>query len=145
VAKDLQLDMPPGSRAPALTVVQVVSGAREPLRAFLDRHASLRERRFFQDASRRLLGAEAASATDDRDFLVLVPAFSVSQLTEAFLAGVLVMLPFLVIDLVVAHVLMALGMQMLSPAMVSLPVKLLLFVLLDGWSRLAHALVLGYR
>jgi type III secretion protein R len=58
---------------------------------------------------------------------------------------VLIALPFLVVDLVVANVLMALGMQMMSPTMISLPAKLLLFVLLDGWTRLSHALVLSYR
>ena len=91
------------------------------------------------------MGEKIASTLSRQDFVVLVPAFAVSQLTEAFLIGVLIMLPFIVIDLVVANVLMALGMQMMSPAMVSLPIKLLLFVVLDGWSRLSHALVLGYQ
>ena len=88
---------------------------------------------------------ENGSSVDTRDFVVLVPAFAVSQLTEAFVIGVLIALPFVVVDIVVANVLMALGMQMMSPAMISLPIKLLLFVVLDGWSRLAHALVLSYH
>jgi type III secretory pathway component EscR len=86
-----------------------------------------------------------AAQIGPQDFVILVPAFVLSELTEAFLIGVLIALPFLVVDLVVANVLMALGMQMMSPTMISLPAKLLLFVLLDGWSRLAHALVLTYR
>ena len=66
------------------------------------------------------MGEKVAISLTGRDFVVLVPAFSVAQLTEAFLIGVLITLPFLVVDLLVANVLMALGMQMMSPAMVSL-------------------------
>jgi type III secretion protein R len=91
------------------------------------------------------MGEKVASTLTERDFVVLVPAFAVSELTEAFLIGFLIFLPFIVVDLVVANVLMAMGMQMMSPTMVSLPLKLLLFVMLDGWARLLHALVLTYR
>ena len=128
-----------------MSMMQIVEKGKEPLRAFLDKHAKAHERAFFLDASRRMMGDKVADTIDVRDFVVLVPAFVVSELTEAFLIGVVVALPFLVIDLVVANVLMALGMQMMSPTMLSLPIKLLLFVMLDGWSRLAHALVLSYR
>jgi type III secretion protein R len=76
---------------------------------------------------------------------VLVPAFVVTELTEAFAIGFLVFLPFLVIDLVVSNVLLALGMQMMSPTQVSLPFKLLLFVAIDGWGLLARSLVSGYH
>jgi type III secretion protein R len=76
---------------------------------------------------------------------VLVPAFVVTELTEAFAVGFLIFLPFLVLDLVVSNVLLALGMQMLSPTQVSLPFKLLLFVAIDGWGLLSQALVSGYR
>ena len=81
----------------------------------------------------------------DSDFSILVPAFVVTELTEAFALGFLIYLPFLVIDLVVANVLLSLGMQMLSPTQVSLPFKLLLFVAIDGWGLLARALVAGYQ
>jgi type III secretion protein R len=73
-----------------------------------------------------------------------VPAFVVSELSTAFQIGFLIFLPFLVIDLVVSNILMALGMMMLSPTTVSLPFKLLLFVLVDGWVKLSHGLVLSY-
>ncbi len=76
---------------------------------------------------------------------MLVPAFVVTELGEAFAIGFLLYLPFLVIDLVVANILLALGMQMLSPTQVSLPFKLLLFVGIDGWGLLSQALVAGYR
>jgi type III secretion protein R len=76
---------------------------------------------------------------------VLIPAFVVTELSEAFAIGFLIYLPFLVIDLVVANILLALGMQMLSPTQVSLPFKLLLFVSIGGWGLLAQSLASGYR
>jgi type III secretion protein R len=72
------------------------------------------------------------------------PAVGGSDVTEAFLIGFLVFIPFLIVDMVVSHVLLALGMHMLSPTTVSLPFRLLLYVLVDGWYLLARALVLGY-
>jgi type III secretion protein R len=128
-----------------LTVPDIVQHAKEPMREFLHRHAKAHERAFFHDAARRLMGEKVAQTIGQKDFVVLVPAFAVSELTAAFLIGVLIALPMIVIDLVVANVLMALGMQMMSPTMVSLPLKLLLFVMVDGWSRLTHALVLTYQ
>jgi type III secretion protein R len=128
-----------------LTTIEIFERVKPPLRGFLDKHAKSHERAFFLDAAHRLMGEKFSATLVDTDFVVLVPAFVVSELTEAFLIGVVIALPFIVIDLLVANVLMALGMQMMSPTMISLPVKLLLFVMLDGWSRLAHALVLTYR
>ncbi len=90
-------------------------------------------------------GQDAAAAVSGDDLTVLVPAFVVTELTEAFAIGFLIYLPFLVIDLVVSNVLLALGMQMMSPTQVSLPFKLLLFVAIDGWGLLARSLVAGYR
>jgi type III secretion protein R len=78
------------------------------------------------------------------DFRIVVPAFVTSQLTEAFTVGFLLFLPFLIIDMVVANVLQAMGMFMLSPLTISLPFKLLLFVLIDGWVLLTKQLVLDY-
>jgi type III secretion protein R len=79
------------------------------------------------------------------DLSVIVPAFVVTELLEAFALGFAIYLPFLVIDLVVANVLLALGMQMLNPGQISLPFKLLLFVAIDGWGLLAQTLVTGYK
>ena len=80
----------------------------------------------------------------DTDFISLIPAFVVSELTEAFQVGFIIFLPFLVIDLVVANVLLSLGMFQISPVTLSLPFKLLLFVLVDGWHLIVKGLVLGY-
>jgi len=78
------------------------------------------------------------------DFIVLIPAFTITELTEAFQIGFLIYLPFIIIDLVVSNILMALGMMMLSPPLISLPFKLLLFVLIEGWAKLTHGLVISY-
>ena len=76
---------------------------------------------------------------------MLVPSFTLSELMKAFQIGFVLYLVFLVVDLVVANVLLALGMQMIAPTVISVPFKLLLFVTLDGWSVLVHGLVLSYR
>ena len=126
-------------------VVGGIDAVREPLRAFLGKNASPKERaRFVQVARTSRPEAERAAVHDD-DLAVLVPAFVVTELTEAFAVGFLIFLPFLVIDLVISNVLLALGMQSLGATQVSLPFKLLLFVAIDGWGLLSQALVAGYR
>jgi type III secretion protein R len=123
----------------------LVDAVGDPVRSFLRANASERERvRFFDVAKRARPEAERA-AVGAADFVVLVPAFLTSELYAAFALGFAVFLPFLIIDLVVANVLLALGMQMLSPTQVSLPFKLLLFVAIDGWGLLSEALVTGYK
>jgi type III secretion protein R len=84
------------------------------------------------------------SAPDPRSVRVLLPAFALSEIVEAFLIGFLVLVPFLVVDLVVANALLALGMQSLPPAAVSLPLKLLLFLAVDGWHLLVSGLAISY-
>src|SRR3546814_641046 len=116
----------------------------EPLRAFLLQHSSNAERAFFLRSAQRLLPPSQRGDITADHFLVVVPAFTVSELTAAFQIGFLIFLPFLVIDMVVANILLALGMMMLSPTTISLPFKLLLFVLIDGWAKLVHGLVLTY-
>jgi type III secretion protein R len=119
--------------------------AKEPLRQFLIQHAQPRERAFFLKTAQKTLTSDRANTLSDQDFIIIVPAFTVSELVSAFQIGFLIFLPFLVIDLIVSNLLMAMGMQMLSPTTVSLPFKLLLFVLLDGWVKLTHGLVLTYN
>lgn len=129
----------------AYLVDKGIEAVREPMRDFLKANAAEKERaRFFAVAKNARPEAERAAVGAD-DLTALVPAFVVTELTEAFAVGFLLYLPFLVIDLVVSNVLLALGMQMLSPTQVSLPFKLLLFVAIDGWGLLAQALVAGYR
>ena len=122
-----------------------IDAIREPMREFLRANASEKEKGRFLAVARDARPEKDRAAVHGEDLPVLVPAFVVTELTEAFAVGFLIFLPFLVLDLVVANVLLALGMQMLSPTQVSLPFKLLLFVAIDGWGLLAHALVAGYR
>ena len=122
-----------------------VEAVREPLREFLKKNASEKERQRFVLVAKNARPEAERAGVGAEDFTVLVPAFVVTELTEAFAIGFLLYLPFLVVDLVVANVLLALGMQMLNPTQVSLPFKLLLFVAIDGWGLLAQALVAGYR
>jgi type III secretion protein R len=117
--------------------------AAEPLREFLARFARPDDRAAFVDVARRLRGAGAAPP-DERELAVLAPAFVVSELRRAFTIGFVVFVPFLVVDLVVANVLLALGLTQLSPTSVALPFKLLLFVAVDGWRLLARSLALSY-
>ncbi len=116
----------------------------EPLREFMVRHTASEHTDFFVQTSKKLWGPELAADVSPRDFVVLVPAFMVSELTAAFEIGFLLFLPFVVIDLIVSNILLAMGMMMVSPVMISLPLKLFLFVMVDGWSRLIRGLVLTY-
>jgi type III secretion protein R len=132
-------------RDPATFVRDGIDAVREPMRDFLGANASAREKgRFLAIARDARPPGERAEVTD-RDLPVLIPAFVVTELGEAFAIGFLLFLPFLVLDLVVSNILLALGMQTLSATQVSLPFKLLLFVGIDGWGLLSQALVAGYR
>ena len=117
---------------------------REPLRRHLMKFTKPQERQFFLDGTSRLRPPEARQNLRDDDLSILVPAFVASELTRAFEIGFLLYLPFLIIDIVVANVLMTLGMIMVSPVLISIPLKLFLFVAIDGWSRLMHGLILSY-
>ncbi len=136
----------PGAQKDTSTwVIELTQATREPMRDFLRANASAREKsRFYEIARAARPVAERAQVGRD-DFVILVPAFVVSELIAAFALGFALYLPFLVIDLVVSNVLLSLGMQMMNPTQVSLPFKLLLFVAIDGWGQLAQALVTGYR
>ncbi|MEN1956838.1 EscR/YscR/HrcR family type III secretion system export apparatus protein [Luteimonas changyuni] len=128
----------------AARMLGILEAGKEPLRSFLIHHSNDAERAFFLRSAQRLLPADRRDDIDVDDFMVVIPAFTVSELTTAFQIGFLIFLPFLIIDLVVANILLALGMMMLSPTTISLPFKLLLFVLVDGWAKLVHGLVLTY-
>ncbi len=126
------------------SMLRAADVAKEPLREFLIKHSRPLERAFFLKTAQKSLKPGQSASLSERDFLVVVPAFTVSELSIAFEIGFLIFLPFLVIDLVISNILMAMGMQMLSPTTVSMPFKLLLFVLIDGWVKLTHGLILTY-
>ena len=123
----------------------IYDAVKKPLKGFLEKHTKERERRFFLKSAESVWPAERAKELKNDDLMVLVPSFTLSELTKAFQIGFVIYLVFVIVDLIVANVLLALGMSMISPTTISIPFKLLLFVMLDGWSELMHGLVLSYR
>ena len=124
--------------------IAAANRAKEPFRAYLLKYTPETERAFFLGTQRRIGGPDRVSDVTERDFIVVIPAFVVKELRIAFQIGFLIFLPFLVIDMVISNILLAMGMMMLSPVTISLPFKILLFVLIDGWVKLSHGLVLSY-
>ncbi|MDM0030167.1 type III secretion system export apparatus subunit SctR [Variovorax saccharolyticus] len=118
--------------------------ASEPMRGFLLKHTDPTRKAFFMESIHKMWPPQEAASVRSDHFLILMPAFVVSQLASAFEVGFLLYLPFIVIDLVVSNILLALGMMMVSPSSISVPLKLFLFVSLDGWTRLLQGLVLSY-
>jgi len=116
-----------------------------PVKDFLRRHASQKEIDFFSHSTKKLWPEEYSKTVTDDHLLVLTTAFLVSELTSAFQIGFLLFLPFIVIDLIVANILISMGMIMVAPIMISLPFKVLLFVLIDGWAKLTHGLIMSYQ
>ncbi len=125
-------------------VADLASDAQEPIRGFLIKHAHLKDRDMFYKLAWRMRQPRDRATLADDNWTVIVPAFVISELKEAFQIGFILFIPFLVVDMVVANILMALGMQMLSPTTISLPFKILLFVLVDGWYLITRGLVMGY-
>jgi type III secretion protein R len=126
------------------TIFTAADKAKEPLRKFLLKHSDPGERAFFLKTQQRIGDPAKVGEITDRDFIVIIPAFVVKELKSAFEIGFLIFLPFLIIDMVISNILLAMGMMMLSPVTISLPFKILMFVLVDGWVKLAHGLVLSY-
>lgn len=121
------------------------AAAAEPFRKFLSDRTSPRERAFFVNTAETLWGKNGEPATvDPESYAILLPSFCVSELTKSFQIGFLVYLPFIAIDIIVSNILLAMGMMMVSPVTISLPFKLLLFVMVNGWTLLIQGLVRGY-
>lgn len=116
----------------------------KPYRDFLRKNTNERERNFFLKTARILWPKAYQAQLSADDLIVLMPSYCITELTKAFEIGFLLYLPFIIIDLIVSNILLAMGMMMVSPMTISLPFKLLLFVLLDGWTRLIQGLVLSY-
>jgi len=123
-----------------ITVEQAFERSSEPLRAFMLKNVREKDLQLFLNLS----SDKRPEKVEDLPLRVLVPAFMISELRRAFEIGFLLFLPFLIIDLVIASVLMSMGMMMLPPVVVSLPFKLIFFVLVDGWSLVAGSLVQSY-
>lgn len=124
-----------------ITTEVAIERAEGPLKEFMAAQTREKDIQLFLDIS----GEEKPENLENLSMTVLTPAFAISELRTAFSIGFLIFIPFLVIDMVVASILMSMGMFMLSPVMISLPFKLLLFVLVDGWYLVVESLVSGFQ
>lgn len=124
-------------QASAMTVI-------EPLQRFMTRNTDPDVSAHLLDNTQRMWPKDMADHATKNDLLLAVPAFVLSELQAGFQIGFLIYIPFIVIDLIVSNLLLALGMQMVSPMTISLPLKLLLFVLVQGWTRLLDSLFYSY-
>jgi flagellar biosynthetic protein FliP len=123
-----------------ITPDQAFDRSAEPFRLFMLKNVREKDLKLFVDIAKE----PAPAKPEDISLRILVPAFMISELKRAFEIGFLLFLPFLIIDLVIASILMSMGMMMLPPVVVSLPFKLIFFVLVDGWSLVAGSLVQSY-
>ena len=113
--------------------------AAQPFHTFMMAHVREKDLRLFMD-----MNGETVDAPEDTPYQVIIPAFMISELKRAFEIGFLIFVPFLIIDMVVASILMAMGMMMLPPVVISLPFKIVFFVLVDGWYMIAGSLVRSF-
>lgn len=130
-------------KAGEISTVEAAKAASVPLKEFMLKQASNDSLQFFLDIAGEEMPEE--NPAEALGLEVVAPAFIISELKTAFTIGFLLFIPFLIIDVVVSSVLMSMGMIMLPPAMISLPFKLLLFILIDGWQLLAGSLVNGFN
>ena len=131
----------------AITETQAIERIAAPFRSFMYANTRPSDLTLFEDIAARSAeapAAPAATALEEVSWVSLVPAFTISELRRAFTIGFLLFLPFLAIDLIVASILMSAGMMMLPPVMISLPFKIVFFVLIDGWYLLAGSLTESY-
>jgi len=133
------------SKSSALYIYNVVDKTKEPLKKFLMLNMSSGHQRNFYQLAYKSMPQEFKKDLKMDDFIVLAPAYITSQLKGAFEIGVLIYLPFFVIDLVTSNILLAMGMMMLSPLTIALPLKLLLIVMTDGWTLVIQGLVQTYK
>jgi type III secretion protein R len=126
-------------------ILDVIEVTKEPLKGFLIRNTDASHLKSFYKLAYKIFPEEEKASLTQTDFLIVVPAYITTQLKDAYEIGVLIYLPFFVIDLVVSNILLAMGMMMLSPLTIALPLKLLLIVMIDGWTVLIQGLVLTFR
>ena len=129
---------------------KIMAEAAEPFRRFLLQETQEKQVAYFVRTAERLWakkgpdGKVELAKVDPQSYFVLLPAFCISELTKAFQIGFLVYLPFIAIDIIISNILLAMGMMMVSPVTISLPFKLLLFVMVNGWTMLIQGLVQSY-
>lgn len=123
-----------------VTLDEAYESASLPIKEFMADHTRQKDLALFLNYT----NSEAPESVQDISLVTLVPAFAISELKTAFQMGFMIFIPFLIIDMAVASVLMSMGMMMLPPVMISLPFKILLFVLVDGWYLITYSLLQGY-
>ncbi len=126
-------------------IINTADAAKEPFRTFLIKNTAQDHISYFYKLAYKKFPKQYQDKLNIHDFIVITPAYILSQIKSAFEVGVLIYLPFFVVDLVVSNVLLAMGMMMLSPLTIALPLKLLLLVMVDGWSLIVQGLVLSYK
>ncbi|WP_413381581.1 flagellar type III secretion system pore protein FliP [Alkalihalobacillus sp. 1P02AB] len=124
-----------------MTQEEALAEAAIPMKEFMAKHTREKDLALFMGYA----GLDQPESLDDIPLTSLIPAFAISELKTAFQIGFLIFVPFLVIDMIVASVLMSMGMMMLPPVMIALPFKILLFVLVDGWYLIVESLLLSFR
>lgn len=127
------------------SVIEIVDASKEPMKNFLQKNSVVKHIKSFYQLAHKIFPEPYKSQLKPNDLIVLMPSFITSQLKAAFEIGVLIYLPFFVIDLVTSNILLAMGMMMLSPLTIALPIKLLLLVMIDGWTLLVQGLVMTFR
>ena len=135
IAEKLQISAEPSPKE----VIGIVDKLSPPLRKFLSDNTEDGVLRAFMSTAKRIWPKEQHDQISKDNMLILVPAFTISELTKAF------QVPFIAIDLIISNILLAMGMMMVSPMTISLPFKLLLFVTLDGWLKISQGLLLSYK
>lgn len=124
-----------------ITMEQAVDLGSEPFKEFMLKQVRSKDLALFLN----IAGIDEVASNEDITMTVLIPAFILSELKLSFEIGFLIFMPFIVIDMIVASTLMALGMMMLPPVMISMPIKILLFILVDGWHLIVEKLILSIR
>lgn len=125
-------------------IIAIAEKASGPIKNFLSQNTDPKILQAFTITAQRVWPQEEQQFISEDNLLILVPAFTITELTKAFQIGFLLYLPFIAIDLIISNILLAMGMMMVSPMTISLPFKLLLFVTLDGWLKITQGLLLSY-
>ena len=133
------------SASSAQQIVEIIDAAKEPFKNFLQRNSLPKHIKSFYQIANKSFPEPYKDSLKPTDLIILMPSFITTQLKAAFEIGVLIYLPFFVIDLVTSNILLAMGMMMLSPLTIALPIKLLLLVMIDGWTILVQGLMMTFR
>ena len=141
IVKNITLPARPGFA----DILDVADQASPPLRRFLAANSDEKVTNMFMGTAKRIWPAERHNMISKDNLLIMIPAFTISELTKAFQIGFVLYLAFVAIDLIISNILLAMGMMMVSPTTISLPFKLLLFVTLDGWLKISQGLMLSYQ